>query len=185
MPALKISKVTSVPGVLTAHTLYLVAPTAHPGYLEVYVTDAAGAITRRTPTVDDIQAMIDASASGATTVVDNIAARNALPLVDGKTVLVVDATADATVASGAATYVYRLAATAWAKISEAESMDISLAWANIAGKPSSSPAAIDAAVAASHAHTNLTQLNQIGQDASGNLTYNGALPMAGFATANW
>ena len=84
-----------------------------------------------------------------------------------------DASADATVASGAATYVYDFGNTTWVKISEAESLDVVLDWSNIQNGPSSSPAAIDAAVADSHTHANKTQLDKIGENGDGNLTYDG------------
>lgn len=57
--------------------------------------------------------------------VADIAARNALPLDGrGQMVIVVDATADATVASGGAYYVWNENADVWVKIGEAESLDI-------------------------------------------------------------
>ena len=47
------------------------------------------------------------------------------------------------------------------------------------------PAQIDAAVAATHTHANKSELDKIGQDANGNLTYDGALPATGYSTVNW
>jgi len=57
-------------------------------------------------------------------VVANIAARNALGATAGDICFVVDASADALVVSGAATYVY--SAGAWVKIGEAEAIDTAL-----------------------------------------------------------
>lgn len=188
MPTLRFFKETAVPGSLQPHALYLVAPAAHPGYLEIYVTDAAGTAHRRTPRIPDIQALIDtalAGLSGGATIVDDIAARNALTPTNGQQVLVINASADATVASGAATYIWRASTSAWIKISEAESLDLSLAWASISGRPSSTPAQIDAAVAASHSHSNKTQLDKVGEDSDGLLTYNGALPRIGWDSTAW
>lgn len=67
-------------------------------------------------------------------VVDDIAARNALqnPFA-GLSAFVKNATADDTVSSGGAFYIYD--GTAWVKTSEAESMDIVLNWSAIQGKP--------------------------------------------------
>lgn len=82
----------------------------------------------------------------------DIAGRDALPtadLVQGNTCFVLDATGDSTVDAGWA--IYRWTGTAWMKIMEQESMDITVsnAWEDISGKPESTPTAIDAAVASS------------------------------------
>ena len=67
-------------------------------------------------------------------VVNTIAERDALTdLFSGKVVHVVDATADSTVTSGWAEYIYN--GTAWIKTTEKESLDIVLEWANIQNKP--------------------------------------------------
>lgn len=71
-------------------------------------------------------------------VVANIAARNAIAgadLYDGLRVRVLDATGDPTVASGWAEYVYDAAAPAWIKLSEKESMDVVIDFANIQNVP--------------------------------------------------
>jgi hypothetical protein len=188
MATYKVFKETALPGTLAAHSIYLVAPAAHPGYLEIYVTDAAGTATRRTHKVEDIQAMIDSSLagmSGGATIVDNIAARNALTPSNGLTVLVVDASADPTVDTGAATYVYRESNTSWVKISEYESLDISLSWANITGKPTSAVADIDDAVSKRHTHANKTQLDKISEDGNGELTYNGNNVAPRLTSSGW
>ncbi|TGN09765.1 hypothetical protein [Leptospira ilyithenensis] len=71
-------------------------------------------------------------------IVNNITARNALiPTLTGVTqVWVRDATEDPTVSLEAAGYLWDHPNTTWIKISEAESLDIVLQWANITGKPS-------------------------------------------------
>lgn len=67
---------------------------------------------------------------------NTIAERDAMTeLFVGLTVIVVDATGDSTVSSGAAWYVYT--GYGWAKTAEAESMDVVLEWADIQGKPTS------------------------------------------------
>ena len=69
---------------------------------------------------------------------NTIAERNAMTgLFVGLTVIVVDATADPTVSSGSAWYVYT--GYGWAKTAESESMDVVLEWANIQGKPTAFP----------------------------------------------
>ena len=138
----------------------------------------------------DIQALIYASISGLAgemPIVADIAARNALSPTKNTQVLVLDATGDSTVASGAATYIYRFSTTSWIKLSEAESLDLILQWTNIQGRPTSSPSAIDTAVSNSHTHNgNLTQLNKIGENVDALFTYNNALPKIGWeGTIAW
>lgn len=188
MSIVKIHKTTALPGTLEGHAIYLVAPPSKPDYVEMYVTNAAGSAARRILRDDDIQDMIDAAIAGATgglQIVADIAARDALTPTNGLHVLVLDASADATVDSGAASYVWRAATSEWLKLTEYESLDLSLTWSAIDGRPASSPSVIDAAVASSHTHTNLTQLGKIGEDGDGNLTYDGQYPRARLETAGW
>jgi hypothetical protein len=188
MAVIKIHKTTSLPGTLEGHSVYLVAPSAKPNYVEMYVTNADGSAARRIINSDDIQAMIDASIAASTAkieIVADIAARNALTPTNGKYVLVLDATGDPTVNSGAASYVWRAATSQWIKLTEYESMDLTITWAMIQGKPTSSPSAIDSAVANSHTHANMTQLGKVGEDSNGDFTYNGNYPRARLETAGW
>jgi hypothetical protein len=64
-------------------------------------------------------------------------------------------------------------------------MDMTITWTMIQGKPTSSPSAIDSAVANSHTHTNMTQLSKIGEDANGDFTYDGNYPRARLETSGW
>lgn len=187
MATFKVHRVTALPVTPEANSFYFVAPPGRPDYTELYVTGTTASTIKRLINEADVQALIDASvaASNQLEVVANIAARNALTPTSNITVLVLDATGDPSVASGAATYVYRLATTSWIKISEAESLDLQVTWGALTGKPTSSPAQIDAAVANSHVHSNLTQLNLIGQDANGELTYNGNNIRARLDTGDW
>lgn len=174
MATFQIFKETALPGSLQENSIYLVT-SPNPNYVEVYVTDNAGVATRRTPTEADIASQITTALSGfsALEVVADITARGALSLASNTQVLVLDASDDPTVSSGAATYVWDNANSTWNKISEAESLDVVLDWNNIVNGPSSTPAQIDAAVAASHSHANITELDKIGEDASNCLTYDG------------
>ena len=183
-------KLTAVPSLpCEANAVFFVSPTGSPNYIEIYVSNSAGTALKRLLTENDIQALIDASISGLTgemPIVADIAARNALSPTSNTQVLVLDATGDPTVTSGAATYLYRVSTASWIKLSEAESFDLVLQWANIQGKPTSSPTAIDTAVSNSHTHTNKTQLDKIGENANGFLTYNNALPKIGWeGTIAW
>jgi hypothetical protein len=182
MAVVKIYKETTLPATVEANSIYLVAPAAKPNYLELYVTSSDGSQVRRVITDDDVLAL---SGSGVR-IVDTIADRDAItPKANGMLVYVLDATGDSTVSSGAASYLWRESTTQWVKLTEYESMDVSVQWSSIQGRPASTPAAIDSAVAASHAHANATELAQIGQDGSGNLTYGGLPPRARLETAGW
>jgi hypothetical protein len=137
MARFQIHKVTALPSPLEAHAIYLV--TSGTDYVEIYVTGASASTVRRHINEADVQSLIDAAVGGlgAMDIVDDIAARDALDLSENAIVLVLDASADATISSGAATYAYRASPDLWVKISEAESMDLELTWASLSGKPSS------------------------------------------------
>ncbi len=98
--------------------------------------------------------------------------------------LVVDATADPTVNTGAAAYFYEKATEVFTKFAEFESLDVITKWSDIQNRPSSSVADLDDAVAKRHEHPNLTNLGKIGEDAVGDLTYNNQ-PVVKFSTNNW
>lgn len=184
----QIYKETALPGTLQPSSIYFIAPPGSTDYVEIYVTNSNGTVARRVIDANDVQLMINSTLAGANelTIVNDIAARDALlPLTVVKSVYVVDATGDSTVASGGATYLYNVGTSTWIKVSEAESMDVVFNWTSIVGRPTSSAAAIDAAVAASHTHANMNQLNKVGEDSGGNLTYGGSLPHAGWDSVNW
>lgn len=181
MATFQVFKETALPGTLVPNAIYLVTA-ANADHVEMYVADNAGTAQRRIPTEADINTLINATVSGlsAIEVVADITARDALTLTQNTQVLVIDASADPTVTSGAATYIWDQANTAFVKISEFESLDAVLDWNNIINGPSSSAAAIDAAVAASHTHANITELNKIDEDVNGYMTYDGdALVVSG------
>lgn len=172
----QVQKLTAVPTTpTTPHTLFLVALPDKPTHMEVYMSDKTGTLARRTLSESDVQAMIATALSSANqvTIVADINARNSLTNKNG-TVYVKNATADSTVKKGGAYYLYDTQASSWIKISEAESMDVALTWASLAGKPTSTPQAIDLAVTNSHTHANATQLDKIGE-IDGKLAYDGKL----------
>jgi len=133
MSLLRIERVLALPGTLTASTMYIVKSAAAP-HAEVYFTNADGTEARHIINKSEITTMIsDALASFSNIeVVANNAARDALTPDHNILVLSLDATADATVLSGAALYVYQLSNTTWHKVSEFESLDVTLTWASIA-----------------------------------------------------
>lgn len=183
---LKVFKETGVPSTWIADAIYFIK-SANVNYTECYVTSSTG-VPRRIPNESDINSMIAANiaSSNELAIVADITARNALlPLTTVKNVYVKNATGDSTVASGGAYYLYDPTTSTWIKTSEAESLDVVLQWNNIQGKPTSTSAQIDSAVANSHTHSNKTQLNKISEDANGNFIYNGILPYTGWETTNW
>ena len=186
MALLKVFKETVMPGSPVADAVYYITD-ANASYVQMYVTSSAG-VPRRIPTTADTQSLINTALIGINqiTVVADITARNAQSgQAVGDQTLVLNATGDATVSSGAATYVISsIGPTVWVKISEAESQDVALTWANITGKPASTPAAIDTAVTNSHTHSNKTQLDLIG-DSGGNITYNGVIVKTEWSSTAW
>lgn len=187
MAEYKIWKETALPGTLEAHSIYLIAPAAKPDYVEVYVTGASGSTVKRVIDEDDVQALIDTAVSSfsAIEIVADIAARDALSPTNNVQVLVQDATADATVDSGAATYIYNNSTSAWIKIAEHESMDVTINWSDIQGRPTSSVADIDDAVTKRHTHANKTELDKVGENGDGRLTYDGSLPVIAWTSTGW
>ena len=99
-------------------------------------------------------------------IVEDIPARDGLESPkQGDLCWVKDASADESVNSGAAQYIYD--GSAWVKIAEAESLDLVVNWADIQGKE-----AVETAMAKAHEHANADILNGI--SASGDtMTVNG------------
>ena len=186
--SLQIFRETSLPSELVPYAIYMIAPSGagNTDYVEMYVTDSLGN-AKRNVNRDDIATMIGTAISSANrlAIVADIAARNALTPTRAEFVYVVNATADSTVNSGGATYLYNTGTSAWIKTSEAESLDVITSWDSIAGRPDSTPNEIDAAVAVAHTHANKTELDTIGQNSDGLLTYNGVLPLTGWMSTSW
>ena len=186
MAQFKIFRETSLPAVLEAYAVYLVAPASKPNYVEMYVSDSTGATAKRILTDTDIQAMITAAVDSANQVqiLADIAARDALVPTGSWHVYVKDATGDLTVSSGGAGYLWDTTNEVWVKLYEAESLDIQLDWDGLQGKPSSSVAAIDDAVSKAHTHANKATLDKLGEDGDG-LTFDGAPVTSQWASTEW
>ena len=186
MATFQIFRETAIPSTLQPSSLYFIAPPSNPDFVEIYLSNSAGTALKRVIQEADVTALIASSGSGnELQIVNTIAERNALALTKNTQVYVVNATGDNTVASGGATYLYNFTASSWIKVSEAESLDLVLSWANITGKPTSNVTDIDNAVLLRHTHSNKTQLDLIGEDINGNLTYNGNLPNIEWTSVNW
>lgn len=184
---LKFRKVSALPSTYEGSTMYMVADSVNAALFEMYLSSADGTTVRHLLNKSDIQSMINTSVAGSIagmgtmSVVADIAARNALAPATTSIALVLNATADTTVAVGAATYVYDAGTSTWTKIAEYESMDVVLQWSNIVGRPTSTPAQIDAAVTGNHNHGNKPVLDglSVAADASARLM-SGGQPIRGF-----
>ena len=180
--ALIIKRVNALPEFLVPETIYLVKTGNE---LTLTVTGNTGNVVATTVSKADVDSAIS-NAIGALNMSNvvqfaaDITARNALTLTKSTFVYVADATADATVAAGAAMYLYDSATTTWHKVTEYESLDIVLNWNSISGKPSSSVADIEDAVNKRHSHSNTAVLDLLTAP-SGQLLYNGA-PVGGVTT---
>jgi hypothetical protein len=189
MATFTIFRETSLPSELAASAVYLIAPSADSALLEIVATTAAGDAARHVINKADVQDLIDASMANAGAsdllVVDDISARDALSPAGNVFVQVIDATGDSTVKAGGARYLYRKSTNEWIKTSEDESMDVTFTWAKIQGGPSSSPNAIDDAVNKAHTHANKTELDEIGENAAGELTYAGKQVKLEYSATAW
>lgn len=188
MAQYNIRRLTALPGSPSANTIYVINPPGATTYCELYVTGNSGATIRRLPSDDDILSIVNAAVAAMNLlyIAADITARDALDL-DGKGnafVLVTDASADITVTSGAALYAYNDATKAFSKLSEYESLDLVVKWADIQNKPASTVGDIDDAVSKRHEHANMTQLGKVGE-AGGRLTYDGAIPTIDWTEATW
>ena len=176
---MKFEKVTTTPTApYTEGAVYLVA--AGKEHFEMLAVTKDKQKVRRTINTADVDERINKAISelGVLEIVANIAARDALSLSANAMVLVLDASADSTVKAGGATYAYSHSDTSWTKISEAESLDLALSWANLTGKPTST------AVGNAHGHANLSELKKIGQAPNGTMQYDG-VDLVTSGTAAW
>jgi hypothetical protein len=172
MSQVRFNKVLALPQVLTPDSVYFVK---NGQYTETYLTDA-NAVAYMVGNTAMTNALIDAKLSTATILnkVADIPARNAAATAStgNGLYLVVNATGDSTVTTGAALYFYDKAGNAYTKLSEYESLDVVTTWSMVSGRPASTPSAIDTAVSKAHDHTNLGVLNGLA-DSGGTLRYLG------------
>lgn len=189
----QVHKVVELPEGLEADSIYFVAPVGKPDYVEIYVTDTSGSKAKRVLNEDDVQALIVSelgSFTGPTEleVFDTIADRDDTTPEAVSYAYVVDASADPTVESGGASYIYNAKSSEWVKTSGSDIPDLALDWDSIKGRPSSTPTQIDQAVSQAHTHDNKEFLDKVGEDEAGDFTYGGVKVSAGsaqWATTNW
>lgn len=179
----KFIKVLALPETLEPNAFYFVE---NGEYAESYLTNSTGVarMIGNSGMINELAEEFYAQTSNIKIVAD-IAARDALDPSVNKLVLVLDASSDASVEAGAATYIYNFDEASFVKIAEHESMDVTLEWADIVGGPTSTPTQIDAAVADSHTHANQTELDKIGEDVDGRMTYDGQVVGTFWDETNW
>lgn len=183
MAFLNFERVNALPATLTASTMYMVKG---PGsdLLEMTVTGSeytdpiSGLPTfdvRHIINKSEIATMVSTALAdfNSVEVVPTIADRDALPDNSSYMCLVLDATADPSVGSGAATYVWYEANSTWVKVGEMGSLDVTLQWNMIQGRPTSTVAQIDNAVAKAHTHSNIDVLEGLSVNGGGHLVFNG------------
>lgn len=184
MAVLNFYKVTSLPSTLEADSFYFVE---NSGYAESYLTNNAG-LPRSIGNTEMINALIAEALgqfeAGGVIIVEDIAERDGLSPTVNALVLVIDATGDPTVGVGAALYAYNVSTQEFIKVAEYESMDVTVQWASIQGRPTSTPSEIDQAVTDSHTHANLTTLGKISEE-SGIPKWEGEQWPNEWNTANW
>lgn len=173
MANLSVRAVTALPGTFQPHTLYLLKSAESP-LLDIYLSNTDATDVRHIISKADISSLITTSLQSYSfiEVVADITARNALNPTKNISCFVINATGDGTVTAGSAWYVWNNGTTTWIKVSEFESLDLSLTWASITGKPTSSTANIDDAVSKRHTHANSAVIDLLGVDGNGQLTYN-------------
>jgi len=188
MALVRFNKVTTLPGTLAADTFYFVE---NGSYAESYITDSTG-VARSVGNSAMISAIVQAAlaeqaaADSQLAIVDDIIARDALTatLAGNAMILVIDASADATVASGSALYAWDYTGAVSYKVAEYESLDVVVQWSSISGRPTSTVAQIDAAVSQGHSHSNKAVLDKISEDGDGML-FDGVPVSSAWSTANW
>lgn len=187
MAQLRIERVLALPAPeeLIASTMYIVKG-AGVTEAELYFTGIEPTDIRHLPTNAEIEQKIDNAVGSFSNikVVQTIADRDALEPDRTVLVMVLDATGDPSVKSGSALYIYNPFDTTWYKVAEYESLDLDLTWDAIQGRPDSTPAEIDAAVAATHTHENMRVLDLLGEE-NGQLTYDGKVVGNFVSVAEW
>ncbi len=188
MALVKFFKVTTLPAQLEGDSFYYVS---NGDVAESYLTNSAG-VAKSLGNTAMINALIQAaladfaSESNAVEIVADIAARDALTTGSDRNlmILVIDATDDPTVNTGSALYAYAKDSDTTYKVAEYESMDVVLSWSNLSGRPTSTPAQIDAAVGQAHGHDNKAVLDKL-SESSGQLRYNNQPLTTDWSTNNW
>lgn len=203
MAQVKFYKVTAVPATWEPDAFYYIEDAVN-GYAESYITTSTGEPRAIGNSVMINELLGEGLGASKFRVVADIAERDLIDTSAGVAflVLVLDATGDPTVLTGAALYAWNPDTTAYVKVAEYESMDVTLEWVNIQNRPTSPVAQIDAAatfvngltvtntqvnqaVADSHTHANKAVLDELGDNGSDNLTYKGTVVASIWNLLQW
>lgn len=190
MSLLRIERVLGLPETFEPSTMYInkVENGSEDFLVELWFT-GADSIPVRVFTRDDANTDINDALSNFNNIliVEDIQERDSLDITHSTLVLVRHAEDDVTVTTGAALYVSEGMGSevTFHKVAEYESMDVNFSWDNIQGKPNSSAFQIDTAVDNSHTHENMSELQKIGENAQGQLTYNGNGINANVSISDW
>ena len=186
---IKFFRETSLPNTFVPYSIYFITDDNSAEHTNIYVSSADGTSARRVMTPTDVNTAIIGALGNINeiTVVNDIGERNTIRTTKPNTsyVYVIDATIDSTVTAGGATYLRDVSTSSWIKVSEAESMDVVLNWANIQDKPISEVADIDEAVAQRHTHANKDVLDKLSEDANGEMLYNNIPVSTRWDSVNW
>lgn len=164
-----INKVTALPATLEPSSLYFVLQSATDTISEAYITDVDGN-AKGIGNTAFITAVATAvfnqqnASNNAFEIAPDIASRDALAanFSGNRLVLVTDASDDSTVSNGSALYSWDQAIGTFDKLTEFESLDVVITWASITDGPTSTPAMVDAAVAATAANAGVAAANASG-----------------------
>lgn len=176
MATLDFRAVNILPANLEPNTFYFVQ---NGSYAESYLTTNSGALRRmgNSRMIEDVvRTELTSHYKDNPEFAADIAGRNSLGVQAQGSIMVVvlDASDDPAVDEGSALYVYDYQFQEWHLLVAYGTADTGVDWSNVANRPASSRAAIDAAVDAKHVHDNHEVLDMLAADANGQLLYNGA-----------
>lgn len=169
-----IVRVRELPAEPTPNTMYIIRP-SDGEFVSVVFTGFDPSDPARLMTVDDVSSVVESAIEQAATesaevfFVDNITAMWALAPMGNAIAYVADTSGDPTAVNAKGAYIYHREAGLWVAMPSGAD---EIKWTDIVGRPNSTAAQIDAAVQASHTHSNKSVLDRI-SDVDGTLKYRG------------
>lgn len=167
--AFQIVRVRQLPGVTQPNTMYVVRETDHDDVV-LHFTGATGVEIGSTISKSEVASMIQSGTSVVSdiVVVETYQDMKNLVLFRNTVIYVDDATGDPGVHLGSAVYIYDKVKAQYNRLSKSET---AVSWNGIDGGPTSSPSAIDQAVARSHIHANKPVLDKFSVSGSDKLLF--------------
>ncbi len=186
MSAFRIERILVLPEEYTASTMYIMK-SEEEGKVDLFFTGTDVTDVRKVIGTSDVNEIVLASLANFNTleIAATIDARDDLVLSRNCLVLVLDATGDVTVDTGAALYAYDKNTTLFYKVSQFEPSGATVDWTEVGNRPESAPSAIDTAVGLAHGHSNKEIIDGLSEDEDGNLLYNGQGISAVLAVSEW